>query len=501
MEFVGWMYDLAREQSPSEQFLEEVLSRSRRAGYNAVGLYMEHRFAYSSAPWAAGPGCLTPEVVRRLTERFCPQGLRVIPFLNTLGHMEGFIRAEGGQWLAEGRSSGSQQTCPSRPECAEFARGLIADVLDAFDDEWVHLGGDETRQLGQCERCAARVEQIGKAGLYAEYFAPLCRWVLGRGRRPCLWGDMLIQYPDALDALPRETVIFDWHYDTRPADTTRMFREHGFDVVCCPSVHTYDAGWCFLDTSRQNIDAHAEDARRLDALGVCVTTWEYSLFTQYLSTLPVIYSAGRRLAGGEDWKAALAAEGGKDYAQAAEILGNHIPAAARFLQPGTWRQLRDRLVIRQNPFYLWQDWRAEACGPAGDEILRLCDEARAPLPAGSPLLPPIELHGVAVQWVRLVERAYGHYADGDLAACASELEGGHALFDRLRPGLEQAARAGGSTADPVRLELLADKLKRVCRRIQALPTGTAHRPAFETLIHDAYVPGDQAAWRAGCELA
>ncbi len=501
MEFVGWMYDVAREQSPSEQFLEEVLSRSRRAGYNAVGLYLEHRFAYSSAPWAAGPGCLTPEVARQLTERFRPQGLRIIPFLNTLGHMEGFIRSEGGQWLAEGRSSGSQQTCPSRPECAEFARGLIADVLDAFDDEWVHLGGDETKQLGQCERCAARVEQIGKAGLYAEYFAPLCRSVLERGRRPCLWGDMLIQYPDALDALPRETVIFDWHYDTRPANTTRMFRQRGFDVVCCPSIHMYDSGWCFLDASRQNIDAHAEDARRLDALGVCVTTWEFSFFTQYMSTLPIIYSTGRRLAHGEDWNAALVAEGGKDYALAADILGNRIPAAARFLQPGTWRQLRDRFVIRQNPFYLWQDWREEACGSICDRILQLCDDAAHLLPAQSPLLFPIQLHRVAVQWVRLVERAHRRYADGDLAACASELEGGHALFDRLRPGLEQAARAGGSAADPARLDLLIEKLERICRRIRALPTGTAHRPAFQALIHDAYVPSDQAAWRPGCGLA
>jgi hypothetical protein len=111
------------------------------------------------------------------------------------------------------------------------------------------------------------------------------------------------------------------------------------------------------------------------------------------------------------------------------------------------------------------------------------------------------LHRVAVQWVRLVERAYGHYADGDLAACASVLEGGGALFEGLRAGLERVADMGGSAADPARLQLLIDKLKRVCRRIQALPTGTACRPAFGTLIHDAYVPGDQAAWRTGCELA
>ena len=73
MKFVGWMYDVAREQSPREDLLTKLLERSAAAGYNAVGLYLEHRFAYPSAPFAAGPGCLTPETVRRLDAALRPQ--------------------------------------------------------------------------------------------------------------------------------------------------------------------------------------------------------------------------------------------------------------------------------------------------------------------------------------------------------------------------------------------------------------------------------------------
>ena len=97
MDFIGWSIDIAREQSPSEAWLSEVLTRSREAGYNAVGLYLEHRFAYPSAPWAAGAGCLTPQVARRLVDTCRDTGPRIIPFLNTLGHMEGFLRSQGGQ--------------------------------------------------------------------------------------------------------------------------------------------------------------------------------------------------------------------------------------------------------------------------------------------------------------------------------------------------------------------------------------------------------------------
>jgi hypothetical protein len=493
MKFIGWMYDVAREQSPREELLAETLQRSAAAGYNALGLYLEHRFAYPSAPWAAAPGCLTPQIVRRLVRGHRP---RVIPFLNTLGHMEGFIRAEGGQWLAEGAAGfGGVQMCATRPECAAFARGLVTDALDAFDDEWIHVGGDETRQLGQCPQCAARVAQVGKGGLYSEYFGPLCRFILERGRRPCLWGDMLRQQPAALAALPRQTVIFDWQYFSRPLESTQFFRSLGFDVVCCPSLQTYNAGWCFWPRSQVSIDEHAADARCAGALGVLLATWELSCFTQYSTIMPLIYAAGRRLARGQEWSVALEMEGGEAYARAADILGRRIPAAAALLKPGTWRKLRDSFVVRQNPFYLWQAWRAEVGGPVGDEILRLCDEAGTLLPGDAPLQFAVELHRVGVEWVRLVEQVYRAYAAGHIASAADQLRCGCELLGRLRPGLEQAAQEGGSTADLRRLELLIEKTTRVRRRIEALPAGCPVRPAFETLMHDAYVEGDQAAWR------
>lgn len=509
MELIAWMYDVAREQSPSEALLDDLCARSLAAGYNALGLYLEHRFVYASAPWAAGVGALEPDVVRRVAARFAPRGLRIIPFLNTLGHLEGFIRAEGGQWLAEGPGSNfwSRQICATRPECAAFARGLVRDALAVFDDEWVHVGGDETKELGDCPRCAERVAAVGQAGLYAEYYGPLCRWVIEQGRRPCLWGDMLVEHPAALDALPRETVIFDWQYFHRPAETLRRFRERGFDVVACPSVQSYNSVWCFLGATQQNIDEHAEDAAALGARGVCVTTWEASFFTQYRAFLPVVFAAGRRLSQRSDWRAALRAETDDAFVAVAEILGDHIPAAATFLAPGTWRQLRDRLIIRQNPFYLWQDWRSEACGVAGERVLALCTEIERQIPAGHVLGVANTLYRVAVEWVRAVQQAYDDYQNRRLEASAATLRRAVDLFERLRAGLTAAAEAGGSRADVHRLDGMIAHVRAVADRIAALrdePRSAAgdrmspsYLPAFETIAHVGYVRNDQAAWRTG----
>lgn len=481
------MYDIAREQSPTESGVREMLARSQKAGYNAVAFYLEHRFAYNSAPWAADTGCLTPELARKMQAEF-PK-MRVIPFLNTLGHMEGFIRSEGGQWLAEGPSAGSQQMCPSRPECVDFARKLVSDAMEAFNDDWVHLGGDETTQLGQCPLCSARAEKIGKAGIYAEYFAPLCEWVLEQGRRPCLWGDMLIEHPSVLEKLPKETVIFDWQYWDDPTPTTKKFREAGFDVVCCPSVHTYDSAWCYLDSTRRNIDEHKRCAEETGSLGVLVTTWEFSYFTNYESTLPVIYSAGRRLSSGEDWHDALVEEAGPEFAEDCEILGVTIPNMSEFLRAPGWRKLRDSFVIKLNPFYLWQDWREEACGAIGDKILELCRNCSANL-------FPAVLLTIVITWVRAVERAALKYKTGDIEGAAGALSDSSHLLLHLYDWMEHYAKGGGSHADVKRAELLWNKVRQAEDRLRKL-SGSEYLPAFEVLIHDAYVLGDQAAWKTG----
>jgi hypothetical protein len=495
MQFIGWMYDIAREQSPSEADLERLLARSRAAGYGAVGLYLEHRFAYPSAPWAAAPGCLTPAVARRLCARFGAEGLRVIPFINTLGHMEGFIRAEGGQWLAEGGvRRAMEQSCATRPECAAFAHRLVDDIIDTFDDEWVHIGGDEAWQLGQCPGCAERVERIGRGGLYGQYYHDLCEHVLSRGRRPCIWSDMVLEHPDALALIPREAVIFDWQYFDRPRDSTRRLLDAGFDVVCCPSIQTYNSGWCFLDASQRNIDEHVADACELGTLGVLVTTWELCYFTQYATILPLILAAGRRIAHGEDWDAAIAAEGGSDYARAADILGNRLPAASAFLAPGGWRRLRDLLVIRRRPFALWQAWREEACGEVGDEVVRCCAMAKELLPRKHPLYFAVLLYRVAVDWVRCLEHARAAYEGGEVRGCASSLELGASSLRELRPLLTAASEAGGSAVDAQRLEAILREIDAAIQRVKAVRPGEGYRPAFETLVDRHYVVGDQAAW-------
>jgi hypothetical protein len=114
-----WSYDIAREQCPRLDHLMEIATMTADAGYNALGLYLEHRFAFPSAPWAHGKGAITPETVRTLQSEF--PSLQLVPMINLLGHMEGFLYTERGKSFREERFKG-MQACPSNSEFVRWPR-------------------------------------------------------------------------------------------------------------------------------------------------------------------------------------------------------------------------------------------------------------------------------------------------------------------------------------------------------------------------------------------
>lgn len=294
-----WTYDLAREQVPTLEHLRRFLDLTRDAGYNAVGLYLEHRFAFPSTPWAHGKGAVTPEMIRTLQAEY--SDVMIIPFLNLLGHMEGFIYTENGRRFAEERFRG-MQACPSKEEFVELAEKIVDDTLAIFTSEIIHLGGDETQQLAACRRCCEPLADesdtsltLLKARLYARHFAPLARRVMSAGRRPAVWGDMLLEQPKAALAMPRETLVFDWQYFSAPAKSARRLMSDGFEVVCCPSLQTYNSMWMHMGASEANVADHIHAAQQLGAYGVCVTTWENALFGNYETLFPAIQACGEML--------------------------------------------------------------------------------------------------------------------------------------------------------------------------------------------------------------
>ncbi len=524
--FRMWTYDLAREQAPTIECMRTFFDATIDAGYDAIGLYLEHRFAYPSTPWAHGKGCLEPEIVNRLQEEY--PSIQIIPFVNLLGHFEGMIYTEYGKRFREERFQG-MQACPSNPAFVDLARSILDDTIGIFKSEIIHIGGDETWQLGKCPTCSTTVSEAntptpkhpntpepdGKAVLYGRHFGPLAQQVIDKGRRPAVWGDMYLDHPSALDFMPKETLIFDWQYFKSPIETSRSFIDKGFEVVCCPALHTYNAAWFHLEQSEENVRQAYDAAKDLDAFGVCVTTWECALFGNYETILPAIRASAHRhhyiapppSDDEEQPKSAhhpispacfLDAFGAESdrHRDWARLMGSELQAVGgTFAFSGTRSSLKVRLLLEANPFLAWLYHHEELTGPMGDQALAILGQAIH-------VAPNVAYRGVsefvkgAVEFVRYAEQARQAYANGLPGVATASLAPCRQIFENL----EKIARAtnlniGGSLADIERCRIAREHVERVIKRIKEYGDGSlGYLPAFEHITHPKFVPHDQAAW-------
>lgn len=493
-----WMLDIAREQSPSLDHLRAYCRLSQEAGFDAIGLYLEHRFAYPSAPWAHGCGAVTPQMVRQLQSEF--PDLQIVPFINLLGHFEGMIYTEEGKRFREELFQG-MQACPSKPEFVDLCRGMIDDVIEAFSSDLIHIGGDETWQLGACPQCKPKVEAAegdGKAQLYGAHFGPLAAYVESKGRRPAVWGDMYKDHPDALSHMPKSTLIFDWQYFGGVKDSARQFTELGFEVVGCPALHTYNATWLHIAQSEDNVRQVASDAAELGLHGVCVTTWECGLFGAYDTLFPALRACGeiaRDPSTAATFLSAYLSESER-YEEWARLMGVELQeCGGLFTFTGIRSSLKCRTLLYSNPFLAWMHHGEELSGEVGDCALAIFERAMAVAPTEA--AKDITLFARhCVEFVRLAEAARQEYAAEQAEGAIGKLSQTRHLFDDLEKIARRThERIGGSLADIERCRNAKAHIERVISRIRQHGDGSlGYLPAFEIITHPKFVPHDQACW-------
>lgn len=489
-----WMLDLAREQAPTRDHLYHYAAVAQEAGFTHLGLYLEHRFAYPSTPWSHGSGAVTPSAVRDLVSEF--PSLEIVPFINLLGHVEGMIYTEEGKNFREEMFKGLQ-ACPSCPEFVELCGHIIDDTLGTFPSQMVHIGGDETSQLNVCPRCQeeSRGQADPKGWLYARHFGALAARVAQAGRTPAVWGDIFLEHPDALAALPKETVLFDWQYFGGVAETSKKLRYHGHRVVGCPAIHTYNAVWCHLKETEDNIRRVTADCDALGLDGTCVTMWEGGLFGHYDTLFPIIDWAGRLLQGratGDVFHAYEEAGEGKW----ARLMAEELPGLGGVFAFSRIRSsLKCRLLLYGNPFLAWMHHAEELGGRKGEDALAIAERALLATQREEYKAPAIFLRG-AVEFVRLAESARQEYARLQPDAAVCKLAPTRYLFDTLERAAKQAnERTGGSLADIERCKAARLHVEKVMDRVRKFGRRElGYLPAFDVITNPRFMPHDQGCW-------
>ena len=134
----------------------------------------------------------------------------------------------------------------TNPRVNEIVFPMIDEIVDAFEADGVHLGMDEIFLIGSEESPSTRGKDPAKlfARAINEYHA---HFVQEKGLEMFMWGDRLIDGKEhgygsyessfvgtaaAVDMIPKDIVICDWHYTPKPEYTSvTMFMDKGFRVL------------------------------------------------------------------------------------------------------------------------------------------------------------------------------------------------------------------------------------------------------------------------------
>lgn len=280
----GYMLDVSRDRIPTLAELERLVQTLARLQFNELQLYVEHVFAYpgQESVWS-GLDPLTPEQIATLDGWCAAAGIELVANQNCFGHLAGVLRDPRFADLAETHASfrfldftkqGPFSLCPTDPRSLALVESWLAMIAETFTSPRVHIGCDETFDVGQ-GRSKEAVAARGRGAVYAQFVASVARACDRLGLEPMFWADIALSDPQTFAALPENLVPVAWGYEPdspfeRWCDTLDAL---GRPYLIAPGTGCWRTFAGRPSERRANLAAASRAAAASNASGLLVTTW------------------------------------------------------------------------------------------------------------------------------------------------------------------------------------------------------------------------------------
>ena len=263
-------------------------------GVNVLIVEVNYGFAFRSHPeLSGGDNALRVEDARALAETCRKHNIRLVPMFNCLGHQSWARNTqpllakhpeldETPEVPKDNKGIYCRSWCPLHPDVNKIVFALIDELIDAFGSDSFHVGMDEVFLVASpsCPRCKGK----DPAELFAKAVNDLHHHIVDERKQTMLmWADRLLDDKKlgfgygkweasqngtgpAIDRIPKDIIMCDWHYETRPKGypSIAYLQEKGFRML--PSTwHNKDAALAMLREART--------AATPKMIGHLCTTW------------------------------------------------------------------------------------------------------------------------------------------------------------------------------------------------------------------------------------
>ena len=261
---------------PSTRFseLKRDVTRGAMLKLNLFTYYMQHQFAFQKHP-LLGPkgGSLTAGELSGLVKHGRPLGIQVLGNQQSFAHMQHTLAHPEYAHLKQDNRTLS----PIHEGTYQLLDDLYSEVLPILPFEMFNVCCDETWGLGLEGPTKALGDEIGPGGVYVRHIRRVYDLVHGKyGKRMMMWGDVILNHPDKLEAIPKDVVMLTWGYSPKESfeDQIVPFANSGYEFFVCPGVNNWNRVLPDFRGAAVNIQNFVRDGAKHGAIGMLNTSWD-----------------------------------------------------------------------------------------------------------------------------------------------------------------------------------------------------------------------------------
>jgi len=288
MRWRGVHDDISRGPVPTLEYMKQQIRTIAEYKLNLFALYIEHIFDYQNHPLIAPEeGALTAGEVRELVAYARRYYVTILPEQQAFGHLHHLLKYEVYDDLAE--TPHGHVLAPVNERSYDLIRDLYGELVPLFPGPFLHIGADETWELGSGQS-KAQAEAIGLGRLYLEHLRRVAEILKPYHKQLLFWGDIAVRYPELLATLPKEMIAVPWAYDPRPNFDALLspFKSAGLEMIVAPGASNWNRIFPDLDAALMNIRNLSRDGQKFGALGVLNTTWDDDGESLFAMTWPAL---------------------------------------------------------------------------------------------------------------------------------------------------------------------------------------------------------------------
>ncbi len=290
--------DVSRGPLPTMRYFKERIRTIAAFKMNGYSPYMEHVFLSPTDPLPAPLDGITPAQLHELKVYAARFHVTFIPEQQTFAHMHNTLRVE--QYASAADFPHGYLISPASSLGQAYLARIISQERAAVGSvPFFHIGSDETATLGEGTTAAYVAQHGGRSAVYAAHVRAMAKLVAPS--RVMLWDDGIENDPSIMKSIPKNAVIVNWHYDSRPSYRRfiDLIASGGFDQMVAPGANNWNEIFPDLKTALPNERRFITEGIASHVLGLFQTVWHDDGETLYEATwYPVIYAAATAWGGG-----------------------------------------------------------------------------------------------------------------------------------------------------------------------------------------------------------